>query len=329
MSALIQPFVSAQQHNVGTIVYMHAPEGSAPWPITDVYSISGDGKNMRALTQDGHSHDPAWSPDGRRILFIHDSTLETEPAYREQKGYESYHPVELFVMDQDGRNRHLLRRLEPVIYGAAWSPDGKTIAMTCIPDALVRLPHPADEPVRAGLFLLQADGKGEPRLLLRNAFTPAWSPDGRKLAFAVEQPRGMWAIHVASSDGSQDVQLTDPVLISGSPAWSPDGKLIAFDAFLDQGRQQVFVMDTNGFQVRQLTNNPKWTCGHPSWSPDGEQIAFGCRSASSPCGVVSSVGTLLPECARRIFTLSMRDSKSQPRQLNDQDGAAPAFAPIR
>jgi Tol biopolymer transport system component len=328
MTALFQPSASAQQQSVGTIVYMRTPEGSAGWPVTDIYSVAGDGSNAKALTNDGHSHNAVWSPDGRRILFIHDSALETKPAYREQQGFESYHPVELQVMDKDGRNRHLLRRIEPVIYDAAWSPDGKTLAITSITEALANLPHAADEPVRAGLFLLPANGQGELRLLFRSAFTPAWSPDGKKLAFSVENPRGMWAIHVANSDGSHDVQLTDPISIGGSPVWSPDGKSIAFDEFADQGRQQIFVMDANGYHVRQLTNSPNWSCGHPSWSPDGARIAFSCRSASVPCGGVSSVGSLLPECVRRIFTLSLSDPKSEPRQLTKQDGMSPAFSPI-
>jgi TolB protein len=138
----------------------------------------------------------------------------------------------------------------------------------------------------------------------------------------------MWAIHLAKADGSQDVQLTDPIRSGGSPAWSPDGKRIAFDEFGDQARQQIFVMDANGYNVRQLTDSPNWSCGHPAWSPDGKQIAFSCRSASSPCGMVSSVGTVLPECARRIFVMSLSDSKSQPKQLNEEDGAYPAFAPV-
>jgi Tol biopolymer transport system component len=329
MGILLQPFTLGQQHGVGTIVYTHAPEAGAPWPVEDIYSMRGDGSNVKALTNDGHSHNAVWSPDGRRILFIHDSALETKPDYREQKGFESYHPIELQLMDKDGRNRHLLRRMEPVIFSAAWSPDGKTLAITCITEALTKLPHAADEPVRAGLFLLPASGQGEPRLLFRGAYTPAWSPDGKKLAFSVENPRGMWAIHVANADGSQDVQLTDPIRSGGSPAWSPDGRLIAFDEFGDQARQQIFVMDANGYNVRQLTDSPKWSCGHPAWSADGKQIAFSCRSASAPCGPgVSSVGSRLSACVRQIFVASASDSKSEPRQLGEQDGASPEFAPI-
>ena len=330
MGVLLQPLGSAQPHSVGTIVYTHAPEASSPSPVNDIYSMAGDGSNVKALTNDGHSHNAVWSHDGRRILFIHDSALGTKPDYREQKGSESYHPIELQVMDKDGRNRHLLRRLEPVIFSAVWSPDGKTLAFTGITEELMKLAHPADEPVRAGLFLLPASGQGEPRLLFRGAYTPAWSPDGKRLAFSVENPRGKWAIHVSDSDGSHDVTLTDPILIASSPAWSPDGKLIAFDQFADQGRQQIFVMDANGYHVRQLTNSPKWSCEHPWWSPDGKQIAFSCRSASAPCGPgVSSVGSVLPACVRRIFVASASDAKSEPRQLGEQDGALPAFAPIR
>src|SRR5579864_2825224 len=169
ISALFQPLASAQQQSVGTIVYMRAPEGSAGWPVTDIYSMAGDGSNVKALTNDGHSHTPAWSPDGRRILFVHNSALK--------------HPIELQVMDKDGRNRRLLRRIEPVIYSAAWSPDGKTLAVSCISEEFASLP---------GLFLIRANGQGALRLLFRGAFTPAWSQDGKKLAFSVENPRGMW-----------------------------------------------------------------------------------------------------------------------------------------
>jgi len=232
-------------------------------------------------------------------------------------------------MDKDGKNRHLLRRIEPVIFSAAWSPNGKTLAITCAPEAWTTLPHPSDEPVRAGLFLVPADGRGEPRLLFRNAFTPSWSPDGKKLAFSVEHPRGLWSVHVANSDGSKDVRLTDPSLIGGSPAWSTDGTLIAFDEFAGLGgRQQIFVMQADGSHVRQLTTDPNWDCEHASWSTDGKQIAFSCRSASAPCGPgVSSTGSVLA-CVRRTFSTSLGDAKLIPTQLTEHNGAFPAFAPI-
>jgi Tol biopolymer transport system component len=326
------PFLSPAQgtkQSAGTIVFIHAPDGGAPWPVEDVYSMDADGTNVKALTDDGHSHTPAWSPDGRRILFIHDSILQSRSPHREPEGFESYHPVELYMVNKDGTNRHLIRRLEPVIYSAVWSPDGKTLAIACITETLMNRPRPADEPVRNGLFLLPANGKGELRLLFRSAFTPSWSPDGKKLAFSLEQPRGQWAVHVANSDGSNDVQLTEPPLMAGSPVWSPDGKMIAFDQFAGQHDQQIFVMGTDGSHRRQVTNDSDWSCNHPSWSADGRRLVFACRSAWSPCGGISSVGTVLPECARRLFSVSPLDLHAKPIQLSERDGAAPAFAPIR
>ncbi len=325
IAALFPLAAFTQQQNTGTIVYTHAPDDSAPWPVNDIYTMRGDGSNVKALTNDGHSHSPSWSPDGRQILFIHDSALGTKPAYRETKEFESHHPIKLYVMDADGTNRRLLRRLEPVIYSATWSPDGKTLAISCLPEAAVNPSQTADQPTGAGLFLLPADGKGELRLLIRNAFTPSWSPNGKKIAFSVDYPRGKWSVHVANADGSHDVQLTDPSRTGGSPAWSPDGKQIAFDEF---GGKQIFVMDADGSHQRRVTNDPNWSCRHPSWSPDGNRIVFSCSAASAPCGMVSSTGSILPACVRRIFTTSMRDPKSKPTQLSEHDGAFPAFALI-
>jgi len=328
---MVTPFQTsalAQQQRPGTIVFVHAPDRGAPWPIEDIYSMDADGASVKPLTHDGHSHDPAWSPDGRRILFIHDSALQTKPAYKEENPYDSYHPVELYVMDRDGKNRRLLRRIEPVIDSAVWSPDGKTIAVSALPQALVNSPQSGGEPMRAGLFLLPADGQGEPRLLFRNALTPAWSPDGKKLAFSVERARGQWAVHVANSDGSHDVQLTEPPLMAGSPVWSPDGTLIAFDQFVGNN-QQVFIMDAEGSLRRQITSSSSWSCGHPSWSADGKRLAFSCRSAWTPCGGVSSVGTILPACTRRLFVVSAFDVNARPIQLGDRDAAMPVFAPVQ
>lgn len=320
---------------LSTIAFTRAPDATAPWPTTDVYVMNGDGSGVRALTRDGHSHNPSWLPDGRRILFVHDSTLQGRPAYPEPLEFASHHPVELQVMDAaDGGNRRLLRRIEPVIYGAAASPDGKAIAVTCLAGRPATPASPAD-PMQAGLYLLSSDGSGELRLLFRNAYTPAWSPDGKRLAFSVEKPRGQWAVHVANANGTGGSrQLTDPRRLGGSPAWSPDGRRVAFSEQAASGgggtggqqprQQQVFVMNTDGSQQRQLTRDPNWSCDAPSWSPDGKRIIASCRAASAPCG------SALPGCVRRIFSIDATGSAeggAKMVQLTDRDGALPAFAP--
>jgi Tol biopolymer transport system component len=275
----------------GRVAYTCAPEGGPPWPVQDVCTMQLDGSSPRALTRDGRSHDPSWSADGKRLLFIHDAARPVEPS----------------VMDWDGANRRVLRIVEPVIHSAAWSPDGNTIAISAA----------------RGIYLLPSDGKGDLRLIVENGWTPSWSPDGRKLAFAVERPRGHWTVHTAAADGTDDVRLTG----GDSPAWSPDGKRIAFDHLVDaSGRQQVFVMDADGAHIRQISTDPAWSCGHPSWSPSGSELVAGCRSASSPCGMgVFSTGQPMPECTRRLLVVPVDGGPV--RQVLDRDGAFASVAP--
>lgn len=297
--ALAYPARSAQKKSAGTIVYMHAPDESAPWPTIDIYSVEADGSNVKALTTDGRSQSPSWSPDGRHILFIRDT----------------YSSAELWVMDRDGSNPRLLRRVRPWIRSAAWSPDGKVLAATLTRD----------------LFLLSADGHGELKLLLRDAWGPIWSPDGKKLAFAANPAPARWAVHVVNADGSDDVKLTDPSMYpyAGPSAWSPDGKQIAFAALDRDGRMQVFLTDEKGFPPRELITDPNWECHHASWSPNGVQIAVSCNSALARCA--SGMGGFPAKlgCVRRVFVISSRDPQPKLIQIIDHDGAGATFAPVQ
>lgn len=283
----------------GVIAYTHARDGEAPWPAQDVFTVREDGTEVRRLTSDGRSFNPSWSPDGKRVLFI------SEVKQR---------PVELSVMDADGRNRRVLRVIEPVIYSAAWSPDGRFIAVSALQGS------------RMGLYLLPASGEGELRPVAESGWQPSWSPDGKKLAFSVERPRGRWAIHTANVDGSGDVALTG-VGMNGAPAWSPDGKLIAFQrSFSMDSRDQVFVMSYDGTNMRQLTSDPGWSCGHPTWSREGKRLVVACRAAGScNSGIASSTGQVLPWCKRRLFVVDIEGGAM--RKVVESDASFPVYAP--
>ena len=100
-------------------------------------------------------------------------------------------------------------------------------------------------------------------------FSPAWSPDGRQIAFL---HRLHWndAIYVMNADGSGVTQLTPNSGKMNSFEWSPDGRRIVF---APQEDAEVYVVNTDSSCITQLTDKSK--SGYsPAWSPDGRQTAF-------------------------------------------------------
>ena len=107
---------------------------------------------------------------------------------------------------------------------------------------------------------------------------PAWSPDGRRVAFARALPaaggRSLagFDIYVARVRGGRVRRLTRDVGNDTQPAWSPNGKRIAFTS--DRaGNQDVYTVRPNGRGLRRLTGTAAEDSA-PSWAPNGKRIAF-------------------------------------------------------
>ena len=136
------------------------------------------------------------------------------------------------------------------------------------------------------IYVVNADGSGLRRLT--DGMDPAWSPDGRKVAFARwRDPRG---IYVIDEDGSNETLLFGWSQAK-APAWSPDGSHIVFTRQYG-GREVDKEYSFPGFQWVSPAS-PWWKLGmvrvedryfsellcydhsfSPTWSPDGKVIAY-------------------------------------------------------
>jgi len=159
---------------------------------------------------------------------------------------------------------------QPLTEGAmpAWSPDGTRIAFTGT--------HAAGGAGVGEVAVLNlANGTlGDPASRPTWAYwapSPAWSPDGSKIAFASDRD-GAFELYVMNADGSGVTRLTHDVGFQGGPAWSPDGTRISFNCTVEPGNWDVCAIDADGAHVTRLTTDPGADAG-ASWSPTG-RIAF-------------------------------------------------------
>jgi len=145
------------------------------------------------------------------------------------------------------------------------SRDGKRIAFQAMRDGNYEI------------FVMDSDGSNATRITTSPAgeVSPAWSPDGRRIAFVRITQSGTETdpvmasdICVIDADGSNLKVLTGNKTDEWSPCWSPDGSKIAFNS--REGGSKVCVMDADGSNVRILAE----AGSDPAWSPDGKEVAF-------------------------------------------------------
>jgi Tol biopolymer transport system component len=163
----------------------------------------------------------------------------------------------LWVMNPDGSAQ---RRLAPA-HAGPWSPDGEKIAIG------------GDD-----IYVINADGSGHERLTSDPGYDddPAWSPDGRQIAFTRFSDNAAADIYVMNADGSEQRLVTRIAqrigAYRGELAWSPVGDKIAFVSRRGS-TLEISVMNSDGSEQRRLTRN-KVGDRNPVWSPDGRRIAY-------------------------------------------------------
>ena len=213
------------------------------------------GEPRRLTFLNGFSFGPAWTPDGKEIVFA----LGIPGVFTGANG--------LWRMPASGAAKP--ERLEfaggdarrPVL-----SRNGKRLAYqrVTLDDNIWRLPLSAPG-VASGLPTRLTGST-------RRDSTAQYSPDGKRIVFESDQTgvRGIWT---SNADGSNATELfSEPSTSFGSASWSPDGQRIAFDFTAEVG-SGVYVIRANGGKAVRLTpDSARDVC--PSWSGDGKWIYF-------------------------------------------------------
>ncbi|QXD16087.1 BamA/TamA family outer membrane protein [Rhodocaloribacter litoris] len=108
-------------------------------------------------------------------------------------------------------------------------------------------------------------------------YSPAWSPDGRRLVFSSIDRSGYSDLYVYHMDRGALQRLTDDPYDDRDPAWSPDGRWIAFSSDrTSEGRHgyyNLFTYDLETGHVRYVTFGKRHDFS-PRWSPDGRHLIF-------------------------------------------------------
>jgi Tol biopolymer transport system component len=250
---------------------------------------------------------PAWSPDGKRIIYYHYgiSHININGAY-----HINPDSVGLWMINADGTNPRLILKgvgecarwgpdgrwiafvFKGQIYKAqivgdkvdpntifqlttkgsnsypSWSPDGQWIAYVNTECGSALEPPP---PNSCGILIVKSDGMKK-RFVLRGGY-PDWAPDGKSLIFV---RRGN-ICRVNLSDTSQIVKLTsfdqDQYVDIGYPRCSPDGTKIVFELAgavnAENLKFGIWLMNADGTNLKYLGPGSS-----PSWSPDGQKIVY-------------------------------------------------------
>ena len=214
-----------------------------------VFRMARDGSSIVRISAEKWgwgTASPRWAPDGLRVLYV---------AHTESKS-------EFHVVSPAGEKRTRVPVPSQItsVAGLSWAPDGTAIAF-----------GGGTAEGSYDIYLMKpGGGEAAIRRIVENGIQPAWSPDGRFLAFTTFRD-GNLEVYLADSDGGNLRNLTRNEGYDARPAWLPDGR-IAFES--DRfGNIEICIVEAAGGEVVNLSNHPGQD-QEPAVSSDGREIVF-------------------------------------------------------
>lgn len=279
--------LGARARAVDSIAFMRPNVTGGSTTIGNIALIGSDGSNERVAVSSNTASNPALSKDGSKLAYDNNN--------------------QIWVADANGNNPHAIA-LSSEFRGAlnpAWSPDGLRIAFegSTLTDTKFHLyivtlssgavqqvtgvkANPDTSVIRPPSGTI---GTTEYTDAFSNDTDPAWSPDGKQLAFTSDRQyltNGGTGLKIVNSEifriNLSTLAQTRVTVLPNSndeknPTWSPDGQKIAFEMRISTLRAigQVGSTQSNvtASNITELTTNPS-AASEPCYSPDGKNIAF-------------------------------------------------------
>jgi WD40 repeat protein len=216
---------------------------------SEIWTMNSEGRDLRNITQDpAWDYWPAWSPDGEWLAFVSERDGDPELFIAPSDGTQGQEAIQLTFNDDSDRL-------------PAWSPDGSRIAFAAVRNGVEEI-H-----VINAYCTNQAQGCGSHERPVTawplKGTSPAWSPDGRRIAFIGWNEDDSPGIYVVGPEPESIQKLWEGNAWIGSLSWTPDTTAGEKEGWLfftswQDGNHEIYALPASGGTPIRLTYNRAW-----------------------------------------------------------------------